>query len=209
MRFSERLRADRSEAILDAASRVAGEKGWSGLTIDAVAREAGVAKGTIYLHYAGKEALLIALSKRAAAHLTAVIREEAARVAHPIGQLHAAYQRLVAEPEPNGPLLTLLQSCACLPRAARQAGSGIVGSLLDLLTELIHDGQTRGAFPLEVDAAAVAASFVALATIPTCVTGDRFQGVAIESLWSIYERGLGGPALAERPTDRDDPVLRD
>ncbi len=44
----------RTSGILDAARRVFGEKGYEDATIDDIAREAGVAKGTVYLYYRSK-----------------------------------------------------------------------------------------------------------------------------------------------------------
>jgi len=46
------------EAILRAANRVVVEEGVSGMTLEAVAREAGVSKGGLLYHYPGKEALI-------------------------------------------------------------------------------------------------------------------------------------------------------
>ncbi len=44
----------RTSGILQAARRVFGEKGYERATIDDIAREAGVAKGTVYLYYRSK-----------------------------------------------------------------------------------------------------------------------------------------------------------
>jgi len=54
----------RRAQILDAAARVFVEKGPSAATMDDVAAEAGVAKGTIYLYFDSKEQLLRSLGNR-------------------------------------------------------------------------------------------------------------------------------------------------
>jgi AcrR family transcriptional regulator len=46
------------EAVLRAASRVVVEEGVSRMTLEAVAREAGVSKGGLLYHFPGKEALI-------------------------------------------------------------------------------------------------------------------------------------------------------
>jgi len=46
------------EAVLRAASRVVAEEGVSGMTLEAVAREAGVSKGGLLYHFPSKEALI-------------------------------------------------------------------------------------------------------------------------------------------------------
>jgi len=54
----ELIKGYRVSEILDATRRVIGRRGFEGATIDRVADEAKVAKGTIYLYFATKEALL-------------------------------------------------------------------------------------------------------------------------------------------------------
>jgi AcrR family transcriptional regulator len=51
------LSAYRRSAFLEAATRVFGECGFERATMDRIAREAGVAKGTIYLYYASKQSI--------------------------------------------------------------------------------------------------------------------------------------------------------
>jgi AcrR family transcriptional regulator len=46
------------ERILDAALEEYGERGWSGFTMDAVARRAGCGKSTVYLRWKDKDSLL-------------------------------------------------------------------------------------------------------------------------------------------------------
>src|SRR5919205_4147296 len=58
---SEEARQAKLQAILDAALEVFSEKGFADARLDDVAARAGVAKGTIYLYFASKEALFEAL----------------------------------------------------------------------------------------------------------------------------------------------------
>ncbi len=56
------LRGDRRRRqILDAAARVFAERGYHRTTVRDVAREAGIADGTIYLYFTSKQELLLAL----------------------------------------------------------------------------------------------------------------------------------------------------
>jgi AcrR family transcriptional regulator len=56
------------ERIMDAALEEYGEHGWSGFTMDGVARRAGVGKSTVYLRWQDKDTLLIdAVSRRGSA----------------------------------------------------------------------------------------------------------------------------------------------
>ena len=54
----------RRAAILDAALPVFGQYGYRRTSMDDIAREAGIAKGTIYLSFASKEEVFQALSQR-------------------------------------------------------------------------------------------------------------------------------------------------
>jgi AcrR family transcriptional regulator len=60
----KRQKSARREAILAAARKVFARKGFDGTTIADVAREAGVAAGTVYLYYASKLDIFAALNAR-------------------------------------------------------------------------------------------------------------------------------------------------
>lgn len=60
---------DRADRILDAASELLVRWGSRKVTIDDVARRAGIGKGTVYLHWRTKDALFEAVLTRAAADL--------------------------------------------------------------------------------------------------------------------------------------------
>lgn len=62
---------ERAERILDAAAALMARYGYDKTTVDDIAREAGISKGAIYLHYKGKEALFDALLLRESERLAA------------------------------------------------------------------------------------------------------------------------------------------
>src|SRR5262245_16027812 len=62
--LAERLAAVRRDHILDAATRVFAARGFNVATVRDVAREAGVADGTIYNYFANKDALLFGIFDR-------------------------------------------------------------------------------------------------------------------------------------------------
>ena len=68
----ERQREERAALILDAAQQVFADKGYYDAAIDEIAAQVGIAKGTVYLHFASKEDLLVALVER---HLTGFLAE--------------------------------------------------------------------------------------------------------------------------------------
>jgi len=59
------------DAILDAADRLLGRQGFQKTTLDDLARESGVGRRTIYLHFAGKEQIALASIDRVVERLCA------------------------------------------------------------------------------------------------------------------------------------------
>lgn len=72
MRKSPRQARSRAtiDAILDAAARILGERGWTGLTTNAAAEVAGVSIGSLYQYFPNKLALVEAVRER---HLNEVL----------------------------------------------------------------------------------------------------------------------------------------
>lgn len=54
----------REEAILDATNRLLGTKGYEAMSMDDIAAEVGIAKGSLYKHFESKEALAAAVMVR-------------------------------------------------------------------------------------------------------------------------------------------------
>ena len=66
-------------AVVDAATRMFLRHGYAGASMDAIAREAGVCKQTIYNHYANKEALFGAIVLERSERLLSSLRIDAVR----------------------------------------------------------------------------------------------------------------------------------
>jgi TetR/AcrR family transcriptional regulator len=64
MALQEVRKARTATAILDAAERLFERQGYAASTINAIAREADVATGSIYFHFKGKEEVYLALVER-------------------------------------------------------------------------------------------------------------------------------------------------
>jgi len=62
--LKERQRQEREELILQASEEVLLEKGYQDTSMDEIAARVGIAKGTLYLHFTGKEDLILALLER-------------------------------------------------------------------------------------------------------------------------------------------------
>ncbi|MBI3303257.1 MAG: TetR family transcriptional regulator [Deltaproteobacteria bacterium] len=81
------VREFRVREILDAACRVVARHGFQGATIDRVAEEARIAKGTVYLYFHTKEDLLKAAVEQGIENFTNQLRAEVAEVTAPLEKL--------------------------------------------------------------------------------------------------------------------------
>lgn len=62
--LKERQREERKELILQAAEAMLVARGYHETSIDEIAAQVGIAKGTVYLHFPSKEDLVVALVER-------------------------------------------------------------------------------------------------------------------------------------------------
>jgi AcrR family transcriptional regulator len=81
------LREFRIREILEAACRVVAQHGFQGATIDRVAEEAKIAKGTVYLYFHNKEKMLKAAVEQGIENFTSQLRAEVAEVRAPLEKL--------------------------------------------------------------------------------------------------------------------------
>ncbi|MFG5408779.1 helix-turn-helix domain-containing protein [Piscinibacter sakaiensis] len=104
--FREQVLQAREAAIVTSVNRLLAEKGYDAMTVDAVAADVGIAKASLYKHFASKEAL-------AAAAMAAVLDRALAR----IGELEAR-----ADGPPPVPALEQLKAMARWAMQAQLAG---------------------------------------------------------------------------------------
>ncbi len=80
-------KVSREELILDAADRLLARYGYRKMTIDDLAREAGIGKGTVYLHFRSKEDVVLSQIDRVVNGVIAQLRVIAASDAPPTAKL--------------------------------------------------------------------------------------------------------------------------
>jgi TetR/AcrR family transcriptional regulator, regulator of autoinduction and epiphytic fitness len=90
----------RRAEILDAALRVFGQYGYRRTSVDDIAREAGIAKGTVYLSFASKEEVFQALAQRLSQQMLTDAEAASRRpgtTADKLAAMHAAWFGTYAE----------------------------------------------------------------------------------------------------------------
>lgn len=136
---------DKGRRILDAAIDVFAEKGFFNATVAEVARRAGVADGTIYLYYKGKDDLLIRLFEEIMAIINARLRDVIARPGTALEKLRAvarAQADLVIENPNFGEVICVeLRQSSKFMKEYDNPG---FKTYLSLLTEVIAEGQAKG-----------------------------------------------------------------
>ena len=120
-------RQQRAERILDAAAELILRWGYRKTTIDDIARQAGVAKGTIYLHWKTREELFAALIKR-----------EKVEVAEDIKQ------RIIVDPE--GATLRGILKLSALALMKRPLMKAVLLRDMEVLGKLAHREQSSAAY---------------------------------------------------------------
>jgi AcrR family transcriptional regulator len=88
--FREQVLRVREDAIVSSVNRLLADKGFDLMTVDEVAADVGIAKASLYKHFASKEALAAAAMVRLLERLLAILDQQAARADA------SAFQRLEA-----------------------------------------------------------------------------------------------------------------
>jgi TetR/AcrR family transcriptional regulator of autoinduction and epiphytic fitness len=77
--FREQVLRVREDAIVNSVNRLLAEKGFDSMTVDEVAADVGIAKASLYKHFASKEALASAAMVRVLQRALEIIQAEAAK----------------------------------------------------------------------------------------------------------------------------------
>lgn len=83
--------SDKRATILEAANRVVTARGYMRATVEDIAHEAGVAKGTVYLYFEDKPAILVGLAESALGRAVQMVREAAGWEMTPVDKLRRLY----------------------------------------------------------------------------------------------------------------------
>lgn len=113
--------------LLDAANRVVAKEGVAKLTLEAVAKEAGMSKGTVLYHFHTKDALIEAMVDHLVARFEANYQEQALAWEEDVTAGHWLRAMIRAQPSPG--------TDAADPSAAMIAAVGIKPELLGGLRE--------------------------------------------------------------------------
>jgi AcrR family transcriptional regulator len=150
----EQDRARRRNEILTSARAVFAQDGFRHATVDQVAQRAEVAKGTIYLYFETKEAILAELVLQALAELHTQMRDavEAQSILQPDGRLRAMAEAYLAFSQRSPDyfrLVTAFDGGDISDNVSPQRNQLILAMsnhTLDLVAQAVADGMALGIF---------------------------------------------------------------
>src|SRR5258708_23061733 len=137
--------SDKRARILDAAVKVFADRGFHTATVAEIARAAGVADGTIYLYFKGKDDLLLRLFDEKMTELLAEAKSELAKERSAPARLSRFIQLHLAlverNPDVASVLIVEMRQSAQFIKAADRAK---LAAYVDLIAEVVRAGQESG-----------------------------------------------------------------
>src|SRR6185295_15821485 len=172
---------DKPQQIIEAAVRVFARKGYYNSRVSDIAREAGIAAGTIYLYFRTKDDILVTLFREKMAQFVGSLRKAIADEPHAVAKLSR--------------LIRLHVELRQGQKFFRGASSHEIGSYFALIASVLDEGVAEGRFraglPVKVATKALFGAMDQMAT--SWVLGKRGYRLAetADALADIFLRGLG------------------
>lgn len=190
------------QSIQDAVIRLMCREGLQSVTMERVAQEVGIAKGTVYLHYRDKQQLLDEVKDSALDPLVERIAEVVNAGGTPERKLHAYALRYLTYFDESRDLFRILLYERQMTRVAgKRYQTGRYRKLVDFAAGTIRDGIRNGDFR-EVDARLVAAMFVdsIVAIVNQRLLTDKPAPVEDDAalVADLFIRGIGSETTHRR-----------
>jgi TetR/AcrR family fatty acid metabolism transcriptional regulator len=133
------------QQIIDAAVRVFARNGYYNSRVSDIAREAGIASGTIYLYFKTKEDILVTLFREKMAEWVAHVRREIAGEPDAIAKIRTLVRLHFAVLEDNPPLAEVVQvELREGNKFFRGASAHEVSAYFDLIRSVLEEGIAAG-----------------------------------------------------------------
>jgi AcrR family transcriptional regulator len=183
--------------LVTAAIALVGEVGWKRTTVEQIAERAGVAKGTFFVHFKTKEAIVVTLVQLQIGAATAARDAVAARGGSVIERLEAATMTLGVQAAANTELSRAVLIASLESREVGSATDAVFGRLFARMTEDAREGLASGALR-GADAETVASLLMAsyLGATLHCASSPHAKPLA-EVLRPLVDATLA--ALAVKP----------
>jgi len=143
--------ADKHQAILDAAVKVFARKGFFQSRVSEIAREAGVADGTIYLYFKNKDDLLISIFAVKMKEIICRFRDAIALESDAASRLRCLVRMHLAGFQSYPELAAVFQvELRQSSRFMREYNKEELRQYLDLIGEILEQGRKEGVFRQDI-----------------------------------------------------------
>ena len=138
---------EKPQQIIDAAVRVFARNGFYNSRVSDIAREAGIASGTIYLYFKTKDEILVTLFREKMAAFVSALRTEIAREHDPEAKIRRLvrlhFEVLEASPDMAEVVQVELRQGQ---KFFRGASAHEISAYFDLIGSILHEGVAGGVF---------------------------------------------------------------
>ena len=180
--------------ILNAAERLIAEHGYAGFSMRELARESGLASGTIYHHFHDKREIYLRATERGVAQLVSRLGEAANAADTPTGCLRrviAAYLSLASER--RSLILALLRELGSLEEelrdVARRSWDKITGPVAAILREGTDSGSFRDV-PMDIAVVALFGTMNTYIGRHLLLNEETLDERAVDEILTFYLHGL-------------------
>jgi TetR/AcrR family transcriptional regulator, fatty acid metabolism regulator protein len=188
---------DKPQQIIEAAIRVFARAGYYNSRVSDIAREAGIASGTIYLYFKTKDEILVTLFREKMAEWVAQVRDAIAAERDPLAQLRRIVTMHFTVLEQHPDLAEVVQvELRQGHKFFRGASAHEVSAYFDLIGSVLQDGvasgQLRHDLPVKLATKMLFGAMDQLAT--SWVLGKRAHRLteATDAVIAIFLRGVTG-----------------
>ncbi|MBD3184666.1 TetR family transcriptional regulator [Candidatus Poribacteria bacterium] len=143
---------EKYKSIIDAAVKVFAREGFHNAKIQDIAKEAGIAHGTVYIYFDSKDALLISVFEEKLGELIDYVKSEIEKIESPEEKIRRliSLQVEIMKENPNLTELMLVEfpqtgrflDCSAMDR---------VGEYIELITDILKQGVSKGIFDSDID----------------------------------------------------------
>lgn len=186
---------DKPQQIIDAAVRVFARKGYYKSRVSDIAREAGIAAGTIYLYFRTKDEILVTLFREKMAQFVATLRKSIAHEPDAVAKIrrliHLHFQLLEQHPELAEVVqVEQRQGQKFFRGASAQEISSYFALIGSVLEEGVAEGRLRQNLPVKTATKALFGAMDQMAT--SWVLGKRGYRLAdtAEAVADIFLQGV-------------------
>ena len=187
--------SDKHQQIIDAAVRVFARNGYYNSRVSDIAREAGIASGTIYLYFRTKDEILVTLFREKMAAWVAHVREQIRGEADVVAKVRRLVALHFGVLERDPALAEVVQvELRQGHKFFRGASAHEISAYFELIASVLEEGQAAGVFRRDVAVrTAVKVLFGAMDQMATSwVLGKRKYRLsdAAEEVADIFLRGV-------------------